>query len=100
MLLAMLPVGAGIDPCASSCSGGSVVCLVPCVRCDVRGAEVQEGWTLCSSLSDVNDDGRDMAAAVSYDYIQLIVLDPVNDRKLGNTIKFPRIVRDQCYAQT
>jgi len=47
VLLAMLPVGAGIDPCASSCSGGSVVCLVPCVRCDVRGAEVQEGWTLC-----------------------------------------------------
>ena len=42
----------------------------------------------------------DQRVRISYDYIQLIVLDPVNDRKLGNTIKFPRIVRDQCHAQT
>ena len=46
MLLAMLPVSAKSDPCASSCSGGSVVCLVPCMRCDVRGAEVQVGRTV------------------------------------------------------
>ena len=29
----------------------------------------------------------------------LILVDPVNDRKLGDTIKLPRIIRDQRHAQ-
>lgn len=30
----------------------------------------------------------------------LILVDPVNNRKLGDTIKLPRIIRDQRHTQT
>jgi len=40
-LLAMLPVSAGTDPYASLILGNPAICLTPCMRCNVRVADVQ-----------------------------------------------------------
>lgn len=41
-----IPSDAGITSCASSCSGDPAVSLVPCMRCDVRVADLQVAGTL------------------------------------------------------